>query len=210
MRKHIFLVLIFSFLLVNGALAKSSDLFIDYLTDEVYSDCVGKDLNIKEPFIQNTLTNKSVTLVPWPYDKSTLRRIIELLGNYEPWDFFQGTCENRGVSIGGSKNGCSVLSCGDNKLDINQFTYFWNDERVDIPREEFTTVYGDNIETHGDESPVTTGDNSPINQNKENIWIQLFWSKGTIAGAILGFLLKILYDILKKKYFSKKKRRKKS
>jgi hypothetical protein len=200
--KKIVFVLIISLIIVNFVSAKSSEMFIDYLTDEVYDSCAGKNLNIKEPFIQDTLTNESVTLIPWPYDKLILRRIIELLGNYEPWDFFHGTCDNKGISMGGSKDGCGILSCENNKLDINQYTYFWNDERVDVPQEYFKTVYGDNIET-GDNSQVTTGDNSPINQT--DLFFHLFWSKGTIGGIILSGIVWLITRIIWLKVKSIKK-----
>ena len=51
-----------------------------------------------------------------------------------------------------------------------------------------------------DNGKITTGDNSPINQ--ENIVIQLFWSKGTIGGAIIVIILNIIY------YFWRKRKRK--
>ncbi len=53
-----------------------------------------------------------------------------------------------------------------------------------------------------DNGKITTGDNSPINQ--ENIFIQLFWSKGTIGGAIIVIVLNIIY------YFWRKKKEKKT
>ncbi len=48
-----------------------------------------------------------------------------------------------------------------------------------------------------DNGKITTGDNSPINQ--ENIFIQLFWSKGTIGGAIIVIVLNIIYYFWRKK-----------
>lgn len=48
-----------------------------------------------------------------------------------------------------------------------------------------------------DNGKITTGDNSPIHQ--ENIFIQLFWSKGTIGGAIIVIVLNIIYYFWRKK-----------
>lgn len=48
-----------------------------------------------------------------------------------------------------------------------------------------------------DYGKITTGDNSPINQ--ENIFIQIFWSKGTIGGAIIIIVLNIIYYFWRKK-----------
>lgn len=53
-----------------------------------------------------------------------------------------------------------------------------------------------------DNGKITTGDNSPIHQ--ENIFIQLFWSKGTIGGAIIVIVSNIIY------YFWRKKKEKKT
>jgi hypothetical protein len=209
MKKLIILFIIFSLFTVNLVFAKSSDLFIEHLTNIVYDDCVGKDMDLKEPYIKNTQTNEVVTSIPWPYDKLQIRRIIELLGVYEPYNqYYNGCAQQDGNYFSNGKNGCGIFKCEDNKLDINQYNYFWNDERVDVPREEYKTTYGSNspiVETHGDNRLSTTGDNSPINQQENNIWIQLFLSKGTLAGAILGFIMKILYDIWKKKYNKRKK-----
>ena len=209
--------LLLGVMILSVATASSDNLFVDHLTDKVYQDCYEKDLHINKPYIVDTNTNKSVDLIKWPYNYQVLRRIIELFGNIEPFAFFQGTCDNKGVTISGA-DGCGILTCNGHKLDINQYTYFWDGIRISVPREEFKTTYGTNspiIETHGEESPVTTGDNSPINQEENSIWIQLFWSKGTIAGAIIGFLLNALLvwwknknQNKKDKKFSKKKRKK--
>lgn len=207
MKREILIILIIGLFSVSIATASSDDLFINHLTDKIYEDCYGKDIQINQPYIINTATNESVDIIKWPYGYQDLRRIVELFGEMEPFAFLAGTCENKGVYISGI-DGCRILTCETNKLDINQFTYFWNGVRISVPREEFKTTYGSNspiVETHGDNSPVNTGDNSPITQQESNIWVDLFLSKGTIAGAILGFVLKILYDIWRKKYSKRKK-----
>jgi hypothetical protein len=136
MNKNLFLVGLLMLISFNVVTAKSSDLFTDHLSSIIYHDCQGKDLLIKEPFIIDTTTNKTISRINWPlYDNGKLRQLIELFGTSEPWDFFQGTCDNRGVSIGGAKDACGILKCGNNTLDINQYTYFWNGERVDVPQE---------------------------------------------------------------------------
>lgn len=142
--------------------AKSSDLFIDHLSDIIFKDCQNQDLHIKNNFIFSTVTNKTVTLISWPYDYSTLRKIIQLLGENEPFDFIQAT-NSGSVTMTGNGNGIGILKCGEYNLDINQYTYFWRGTRVDVPKEEFKTTYGNNspiVETHGENSPVAIGGNS--------------------------------------------------
>jgi len=66
-----------------------------------------------------------------------------------------------------------------NRLDINSYVYYWNDVKVDVPREEFKIASGNNSQiietcdyspvTTGDKSPIATGDDSPISQKDWNI-----------------------------------------
>jgi hypothetical protein len=62
------------------------------------------------------------------------------------------------------------------------------------------STYGPNssiIETQGMNSPVTTGLNSPINQQESNILVQLFWSKGTIGGVIISSIIVVAVEYWK-------------
>lgn len=143
------------------AYSKPSNASIDYLTDIVYQDCQNKDLYIKDGFIVNTQTNKTVTLINWSYPDSFVRRIIELFGDHEPYDSY-----NKGVSISmGSQNGEGILKCGSHSLDINQFTYFWDGVRVDLPKEEILQTYGDNspiVKNNGENNKIAIGQNNQI------------------------------------------------
>ncbi|MFA5259014.1 MAG: hypothetical protein WC402_02975 [Candidatus Pacearchaeota archaeon] len=203
MKKLIFLWLMI-FLLTSLVNATSSSLFVDHLSKTIYNDCQNKDIIIKEGYIQNTLTNKSVTILPWQYSYDNVHRIIEILGNYEPYEFFQGSCENKGVSISGIP-GCKILSCGDKYLDVNQYTYFWNGVRVDVPKEEFNTY---NAQTSGDNSPAVAGNNNNIQQNNKSLLINLFWSKGTIGGLIIGGIIWLLVRIILFEYKKRKTKQK--
>jgi len=208
--RYIFTLLLSFMVFATVTSAKSSDLFVNYLGEIIFEDCSRNDINIKEGFIslKSDIENSNkplTTIKSGSYTLVNLTKIIQILGEREPFDQYFAGCgsnDNSGFSMG--KNGCKILSCSGHTLDINQYEYFWDGERIDLPREEFTAIYGDNIETYGDESPVTTGDSSPIIQNNNgpvdlsnrNIWIQMFFSKGTIIGTLIGFLLKVLYDII--------------
>ena len=206
------IAIILSSLLLPSISAKSSDVFIDYLTNMMWNDCQGNDIRINQPGVLRYIeTNQSVNLIKWPYEKNTLREIVRLFGDEQQifTTIFGGTCENYNEStrIGGI-NGCGILTCGANRLDINGYNYFWNGIKVDVPQENlnFKTTYGPNssiIETHGEKSPVTTGSNSPINQQEDSTWIQLFWPKVTFLGMIVGALITILTE-LAVKYLKKK------
>ncbi len=123
--------------------AKSSDIFIDYLSSKIYSDCQDKDIIIKENYIANSNGESINIFHNNSYDYSAVRKTIEIFGKYEPYEFFQGSCENKGVSLSG-RIGCGILSCGNSKLDINQYTYFWNGERIDVPQETTNIAINNN------------------------------------------------------------------
>jgi len=191
--KKIILVFIMGIILINFVCANSSNLFIDYLTDKIYKDCYGHDLNIKEPFIQNTLTNSSVTLISWPYDKMTLRRVIELFGTYEPFNDYMNGCfsgDKSGMSVG--KDGCNILNCSKNKLDINKYTYSWNNERIDVPREEFNTYNGDYVSASGEGSQACVGEKCRNTQFNFKLAFGI-----TLSVAILEFGI-IVFEIIRK------------
>jgi hypothetical protein len=62
------------------------------------------------------------------------------------------------------------------------------------------------IETHGENSPVTTGSNSPITQ--DSIWVQLLEPKVTILGIIIGILIKEIAERIMEFYKNRNKKHK--
>lgn len=192
--KKIILILLVGILIISLIGARSSGEFIDHLTEIIYKDCEGKDLDLTNANLYSDKEfTKKINLISWPnYSIFEIRKIIEKFSEGEPYMFWQQSGKG-GISIG-DKNGFGILKCDPHNLDINRETYYWDKVKVDIPREEFKITYGQGspiIEIYGDQSPVTTGDNSPINQT--NIWIQLFWSKGTMGGVILSIILSLIY-----------------
>jgi|WetSurSiteA1Bulk_404760.scaffolds.fasta_scaffold53519_1 hypothetical protein len=211
--KQLILILIVIILLsslIQTNSGKSSDIFIDHLSNLMWVDCKGKDIHINQPIINIPATNQSVSLIKWPYSKETLRRVTQLLGE-TPYKTYIGQCDGAYSMVSDTGwEGCGILTCGNNKLNINFDTYYWNGVKVDVPKEEFKTTLGNNspiIET-GDKSPVTTGDKSPITTGDSSPIAQQEWNiafvQGTVFGTILGIILKILYDYIGPKYQKKK------
>jgi hypothetical protein len=202
----VLIAIILTSMLLPSICAKSSDVFIDYLTDKIWKDCQGKDIHINQPVIMDTATNQSISLIKWPYNRSAIRDIVRILGEeQEIFSTIFGTCQDSNNSIRIERiNGCSILTAGNNRLDINGYNYLWNDVKVDVPQENLNikTTYGPNssiIETQGMNSPVTTGPNSPINQREDSIWVQLFLPKVTIPGMIVGAIITALVDLVIKR-----------
>lgn len=128
-------------------------------------------MNIR--YIINSVTNKTVTVIDWYYPNSTVRRIIELFGDLEPFNLQTG-----GVVIGANGgDGTGILKCGNHNLDINQFTYFWDGVRLDLPKEEILQTYGNNspiVKNNGDNNQIAVGQNNQISEkhvtNSSSSW----------------------------------------
>jgi len=206
-------IIVIGFSFINSADATRSDLFINYLSNTIWNDCQGKDIHINKSILHYAGTNQTVSLVSWgSYTLDDIKQIIGELGKGN-YNTIMGTCQGgTRITAQGLIDGCGILTCGGNDLDIIQFTYFWNKVQVDVPKEDFQT-FGNNSPivnsvnnsqiTFGNSSPITTGNNSPINQNSQNIFIELFWSAGTIGGGIITSLaiagIYVLIKQLKKK-----------
>jgi len=204
--KKLILILFFSLFIFNFVNAKSSDLFINHLSNIVFDDCRDKDITIKDNFIKNTLTDKSVTLITWPYNQENIRRIIELFSEIEPFDNYFAGCNSGKSGYFMGKDGCKILTCGDHWLDITNIDYSWDGIRVEVPREEFNNYYA---QTSGDNSPATAGNNNEVLQKNTSWLINLFWSEGTIGGVILTILLSGAVWILKRMLYDKWKSKQK-
>lgn len=199
--------MILSLSLTQSISAKSSDEFIDQLADMIYEDCQGKNININQS-ITYIPTNYTFNSIEWPYDKNLIKAIIKYLDT-ENYSFITGTCDNKRMCTDGV-DGCGILKCDDKRLDINGDTYYWNGTKVDFLKEEYKINGSYNALIKGDSNQVTTGNynqmnqikgnNNYVSQQEENIFVQLFWSKGTIGGLIIAFILDILYLFVKRKY----------
>jgi len=169
-------IMILSLSLHSTISAKSSEMFVDHLTDLIWTDCKGKDIQINHAgILRYTATNQNVSLIKWPYNKDYLRNALELLDE-QPYRDYLGPCETKNKSYYDSGwDGCGILTCQDNRLNIDYDTYYWNGTKVDVPNEEFKISSGNNsqiVVTQGDKSPVTTGDRSPITQQECNLQIK--------------------------------------
>lgn len=200
--KLLIIIVLITLLSVPIAYSKPTDASVDYLTNIVYQDCQNKDLHIKDGFIINAETNKTVTLINWFYPKSTVRRIIELFGNYEPFDLDMG-----GMIMSVGKNGAGILKCGSHNLDINQYTYFWDGVRVDLPKEEILQYQTYNTAINNQGNLVQGLENNNITQKqtnteinnltlnlqeskKENFWLSYIYPPiQSLILSILGYLL---------------------
>jgi hypothetical protein len=158
-------------MIIRHVNATPSDAFIDHLSGMIYSDCQNKNISIKEGFLNLTKGTSSIsfTFQQWPYyDYSFIRRIIQLLGENEPYDIYASCAGGGENGITRGLNGCGILNCSNYTLDIIQYTYFWRGTRVDVPKEEFTYGANSPIISAGNNNLVTTGNNSPVTQTIEN------------------------------------------
>lgn len=194
-----------SLLLLSTTSAKSSEIFKDHLTNLMWEDCKGKDIYINQPILINKISNHSISLIPWPYSKDELRYLIEVIDG-QPYRDYLGALGGSFVDSGWNGNG--LLTCGNEKLDIDYDTYYWNGTKVDVPKEELFNIASGNNNTQvinkGDRNSVATGNNNIVSTGDNNLITQqdlnISFAKGTIFGVIISILFKILYDIWGKKY----------
>jgi hypothetical protein len=190
--------IILSLLFVPAISAKSSDIFINYLTDIIWKDCQGKDIHINQPILKLISTNQTLSLIKWPYSKEDLRSVIQILSE-QPYRTYQGQCDGVYSMVSDTGwEGCGILTSGKNKLNINFDTYYWNGVKVDVPVEDIKIASGQNstiIETHGEMSPVTTGPNSPVTTGngssitQQNVTLAFSFGAGTVFGIIAKTLV---------------------
>jgi hypothetical protein len=222
--KKILIIIIFSLLLMELVSAKSSSEFLDYLTDVVYEGCERYDLELNNNenlvFVETESGKIPLNKVPWPYTKDTLKEIIKAI------DFYEYAIIRDGW-IYGNIVGYSLIWCTSNRsgrwgivgtLDNDGVGYLWDGERVEMPKEEIKTTYGDDspiietgdnspvitgdnsqvIETKGDYSPITTGDNSPINQKIKEWFVNIYINNYITINIVISLsLLLNFYFIFK-------------
>lgn len=92
---------------------------IDYMANVIYNDCQNKDIDVSPLGLKYIETNKSLSVLQWPYPQSMVRRVVEIIIQNEPYSVYVG---------GGSTK---LLSCGSDELGVNFYTYKWKGERLD-------------------------------------------------------------------------------
>ncbi len=208
MNKVLIGIIIAFLLTVSNVHALQTEEYLNHVTDLVYDSCKGKDIKLKDNFFMRADNSGFVTELKWPYDRELIKATVDYISRSEPYSASNNMYNGGNIEVGGKSvlidnRGENILTCGENHLDAYIREYYWNTRKIELPRNIQINEGGK--ATFGDRSPiidannsqVTTGDNSPINQ--ENIFIQLFWSKGTIGGAIIVIVLNILYHFWKKR-----------
>jgi len=199
-------IIILSIMSISITSAKSEDLFLEHLTDVMWEDCKGKDLHINQPgILKYTTTMENVTLIKGSeYDRDSLRVILNLL-DQKHYRNYLGTIGG-GTFVGSGWDGYGILTCGNNRLDINYDTYYWNGMKVAVPENLFNIASGSNntqIINKGDNNAAIVGNDNIANTGNGNTITQehlyLNFGTGFAIGAILTQLANILIPRLRKK-----------
>lgn len=199
-------IIILSIMSISITSAKSEDLFLEHLTDVMWEDCEGKDLHINQPGILiYTTTKENVTLIKWPeYDKEYLRNILKILDE-QPYRDYLGRIGG-GAFVDSGWDGNGILTCGNNRLDIDYDTYYWNGMKVAGHEKLFNIASGSNntqIINKGENNAAIVGNDNIANTGNGNTITQehlyLNFGTGFAIGAILTQLANILIPCLRKK-----------
>jgi hypothetical protein len=170
-------ILLLSFVSTVSA-AKPTE-WIESVGAGVYERCAGYDLVITKPYL-SLANNTSINLIRWPYTEKTATKLIEALSSGEPYDNYLMGCENQDAGVITRKqDGCGILVCANNTMDINWDKYYWNGEEIilrDRPTNQTNETIGNN----------TTTLPSEIN-NKQNPLVWLVVIIVIIIGAVVYF-----------------------
>ena len=140
--------------------AKQSDEFINFLSNRIYSDCSSKGLIIKEDSLLDFRGGGSFKTINQEiienYDVVFIKEILEIFDSREKFPYFtiiQGEKKFIDTIVpiasfplpdGTIKevkfDGRDILKCGKYILDINGTDYYWNDEKIILPRKNFALV----------------------------------------------------------------------
>ena len=202
--------------LTFSVMSLSSQDKIDHISEIIFEDCQGNDILFNSNFAARAeafrrLANKENAsainqepiyqkLLDWPYQVENIaNQIVEI--DKVPWDEL-----SRGFFMGGGISGDKFLVCGNNYLTISKDEYYWNNIKIDTPKEEFNSYYAQNLADNG---VVIAGENNQVNQENKNILINLFWSQGTLGGAVLTIIFGGAVWVLKRMAYDKIRERKK-
>lgn len=169
MRRLFLLILIIIQLNISSqAHSKETQEFIDNLANKIYEDC--KDTTIALNTTSFTFEGKHLDSIN--PDLQSIKSVLGAFSNAEPYNISAG-----GVTSGSTnRKGKEVLTCGTHKLDINGYNYFWDNMRIEVPKQQINTQNigaGGNGTINGDivdssNYSKTTGDNSPAISGKNN------------------------------------------
>lgn len=163
----IFLLVVLS-IVINVAHAKQSDEFINFLSNKIYSDCNGKGLIIKEDSLLDFRNGGSFKTINQEviknYDVVFIKEILEIFDSREKFSHFTIIQEEKKfvdmmvpvasfpLSDGTIKeikfDGRDILRCNDHILDINGTDYYWDNEKIVLPRNNFI-LFGINFISKG-------------------------------------------------------------
>jgi hypothetical protein len=224
------LFFIFLFSSINETFAAKSQEFVDYLSNKIYEECKESDINIKEGFIGYVDADKNIrniTILEWPYNLAKIKEIVNIFIVNEPYPIFSRADENKEIFavMGNAQQfAYKILTCGDHKLDINGYNYYWDGVKVELPRQKVdinisatsggkATLSGDIVDlkdearytkTEGDFSHGSSGDDSPNIQS--NRFIKLFTNIYFSISLVIMLGLSLTYSTILKVRFNKRKR----
>jgi len=210
MKKIILMVLILMVLFPTIQAKKSED-FIVYASNFIFEECKDSDINIK--YGVSTTTGSINRFPKGEYNLVDVYNLLRIISNSEPYTtHFESNSGE--VSISGNQDGMNLLTCRDNKLDVNGLDYYWNDLRLEVPTNINNIVLQNNGNLiqglsvcNAQQTQIQADlDNCTIEINKkeqENFWLQFIYP------AIMALILSIISYLIifrkstKKEYLKK-------
>jgi len=204
--KKIIVFLVFLFIFANVAYA--GDDIIGYLTQEIYEECKGKDIELVPGLLKYTSIGKepqSFVKLEYPYSKEELGYVISVIVKNDPYSLIVNNDRESFIEL---------LSCGESTLRVNFDTYYWKGERADPFYYNYQQIIqsAENIVTEkfqqfaqtGESNIIATG-GSTVSEEETNWFSKNNLSVGSVVFNITLYIILslALYLILKIKLKNK-------
>lgn len=174
--KYIILLFVFLWLFFSPLMGRagSNPVFLDFLTWTIYEDCRDFDLIISDDSLldlrNSQVKYKSIDkkfLKQENYNIHLVRELIDIFDSRVPYGAFilaqgnknlVGLTPNIEFEVGNEKrnvllDGRNILRCGTHSLDINGANYYWDGEKMELPRNIYNennyALFGFNIISNG-------------------------------------------------------------
>ncbi len=197
-------------ILITTSFANAQTDLADYLSQKIYNDCSGQDIEMSEAIVGGEMKiHESIINLLAHQNKSylvknnlTLKELTEIttvLTNNEPYDFYL-TPEDTGFVLLG-KDGRNILYCGNKSLTINLMTYYWNGKRIDPfvvinQKVENISQKVDKIENYytnaSGQSNIAMGSNSSAKSEEKNIGFNIKISELSFPLSLISLSLSSL------------------
>ena len=190
------ILLIFVLILFCINFVSAGNEIIGYMSQKIYEDCQGQDINAEPLGLIYIPTNDPIPTIKWPYDIQTMQAVVKVIIENEPYS----------ITLTKNSQGTTLLDCGEKKLTANFYTYKWDGERLDpfiyntkqITNQVVNQIA--NMEGSYKSQLIQSIGNENINITKQNNWLS-----DNLISLTINIVITLIIISFAWKFFIKKK-----